>query len=624
MASEVERDEMSDTRFSGVVMGLLLGGGVGWTLAGLEFVIVALLTDDLPTGEALLSVMKHSALWGVVVGGATGVSGWQGARWSAYLSVVVTGWTLGVVVSDLGLGAGLHPVLAPLIGVGLAFLGGWIPAQGIATGRGLMAMTVGLLAACACLGAVHGHLVPGFGPMTGALDVIALLAACFLGGLGGLVGGTGSIPRVIATFVGLACLGWGGVWWIQDTKPLWIPSEPSLEARPVVCITVRGLRADRASSPVIQELASKGIVYQQAYSGSGWPLSASASLLSGRLPSEHSAGINLGYGASLRPIRADVPTIPDVDGRLSGAVVSSPFSASRYGLDRGFDYYDDRQEYGVVPHFLSPFFALGRPEGRSAEQVTDAALRFVTAQRGTRWLLWVEYSDLAEGAVEDDPQNLQAIDAAIGRLLAKVPKATVILTSDMGVFEREQRSEQANLPHHARAGSALYDEILHVPLILAGPGIAHKVVDRPVSTLDVAPSVAKFAGQELPGELLVEWVGGETSPDRTIVSEGVGYGAEMQAARRGEWKVLRSAAGWRLYHLTEDPRELNALHDSSALGTANELILKLPRLDAPSRGSFGPFRRELAVWTQRVRRDRSASEPGGDPGDGSLGQSGDR
>ena len=82
-------------------------------------------------------------------------------------------------------------------------------------------------------------------------------------------------------------------------------SEPksSVEVRAgsVVLITIDTLRADRlgaygsarGASPQLDRLTSRGVVFERAYATSPWTLPSFGSLLTGRLPSQHSAGLRV-------------------------------------------------------------------------------------------------------------------------------------------------------------------------------------------------------------------------------------------------------------------------------------------------------------------------------------------
>ena len=126
---------------------------------------------------------------------------------------------------------------------------------------------------------------------------------------------------------------------------------------PVILIVVDALRADhlgtygyeRPTTPNLDSWATRGRVFERAWATSPWTLPSFGSILTGYLPSAHSAGIEVANGptdADVEVVAArnfvrlstDVPTIAEVlaaEGFLTGAFVANPFLEPRFGLDRG-------------------------------------------------------------------------------------------------------------------------------------------------------------------------------------------------------------------------------------------------------------------------------------------------
>src|SRR5207249_1133706 len=94
----------------------------------------------------------------------------------------------------------------------------------------------------------------------------------------------------------------------------------------------------------------------------------------------------------------------------------------------------------------------------------------------------------------------------------------VILSSDHG--EALDRKEDHGTRHHSKS---LYDELIRVPLIVAGPGFRPRRVATPVSLIDVVPTVLDLLGRprgpELRGESLLPYLRGESPPHRPIFAE---------------------------------------------------------------------------------------------------------
>jgi len=112
-------------------------------------------------------------------------------------------------------------------------------------------------------------------------------------------------------------------------------------------------------------------------------------------------------------------------------------------------------------------------------------------------------------------------------------------------------------------GHTLYQEVLRVPLIMAGPGIAPaSTVDTPVALLDLAPTLIDAAGAAMPpeaeGQSLAPILGGETIPGRPIYSESL-YRApqELKSLQQNGHKLILNVENgqFALYDLEADPSE---------------------------------------------------------------------
>jgi choline-sulfatase len=140
-----------------------------------------------------------------------------------------------------------------------------------------------------------------------------------------------------------------------------------------------------------------------------------------------------------------------------------------------------------------------------------------------------------------------------------------------------------------------------VPLMLAAPGLAPGRIDDPVSTLDVAPTLADLAGISMAE--VMPWTDGETLLPLATGTGGHGvvaveYAAEGSQAplvclRRGRWKLnLCTLDPDQLFDLEADPQETrNLAADPAHAGTLAELKAAalarwdLDRFDADVRAS---------------------------------------
>ena len=330
--------------------------------------------------------------------------------------------------------------------------------------------------------------------------------------------------------------------------------------------------AEDATTPALDALAARGRVFLRATSAVPVTLPSISTILSGRWPSTHGVRDNAGF------VLADsVTTLAEVlhrTGFRTAAILASAVLRADRGLGRGFDLYDDRFEedtFAVHDPALAPLAAeLGHSQ-RRATAVTDRALRWWRQQRGHPRFLLVHYFD--PHAPYDPPPafarrhpqrpydgEIAYVDAEIGRLVEAVgPRTLVVVVADHG----EGLGEHGE-PEH---GFFLYESTLHVPFLIAGPGVVPATVEEEVSLVDVAPTLLARAGS--PGSL--DRADGialplDTDPpaDRLLRAETlrplISYGwQELRALRRGRHKLIAGRDSIEAYDLTLDPAETTPL-----------------------------------------------------------------
>jgi arylsulfatase A-like enzyme/Tfp pilus assembly protein PilF len=271
----------------------------------------------------------------------------------------------------------------------------------------------------------------------------------------------------------------------------------------VLLITIDTLRADRLScyarasgpTPAIDALAARGVLFERAFAHNPTTLPSHANILSGLTPLFHGVSEN-----SQSKFSPDLPTIAS-DLKARGYATSAFIGAfpldSRFGLDRGFDVYDDAFPSRPVPG--------GGARERRASEVVRAALAWLGGQQG-KWFCWIHlwdphapYSPPEPFATQyrDDPYagEVAYVDAELGLLFAELErrrlssKTLVILTADHG----EGLGEHGEMTHSYFA----YNSTLHVPLIIAGPGVAPRRVTACVGHIDILPTAEDLLGAAL-------------------------------------------------------------------------------------------------------------------------------
>lgn len=368
---------------------------------------------------------------------------------------------------------------------------------------------------------------------------------------------TSGVPRAVCVPLLLAlCVACGG----DDRTP---PPQPAQAARSVLLVTIDTLRADRvgvygdtsARTTSIDALSSRGTRFANAFAVAPITLTSHASLMTGRYPA--------GHGARHNGMRLDleVPTLADTLSRsgFSTAAFIGAFPLDRrFGLINGFGTYGDDMPRG----------ADGRPANeRPGHVVVDEALGWLQKHRSDRFFLWVHlfephapYGDARTGrpAQARYADEVAEADRQVGRLVEALGDArsstVVAVTSDHG----EAFGEHGEIAHSI----FVYDTTLRVPLVLAGPGVPNRVVEAPVSLVDVAPTLLTLLGEtpfDADGVDLGGAMRGEALPDRTLYAESfaplLDFGwSPLRAVRTGGWKFI-AAPRPELYHVGDDPGE---------------------------------------------------------------------
>ncbi|MFN7964049.1 MAG: sulfatase-like hydrolase/transferase [Thermoanaerobaculia bacterium] len=278
-------------------------------------------------------------------------------------------------------------------------------------------------------------------------------------------------------------------------------AQPAGPTRPdVLLVTLDTTRADalgcyggaNARTPNLDQLAARGLRFASAWSPVPLTLPAHASLFTGLAPAEHGLRDN-GWGR----LPSHLPVLSEslkAAGYRTAAFPASQVLAARFGLDRGFDFYDDRLTAERIGQY-------GYPE-RTAREGVDAALAWLAKEDSRRPVfLWIHFYDphspylALESRVDASDRERYAaeiaeVDRQLGRLLSSWRTAHAPLVAVVG-DHGEAFGEHLEQGH----GLFLYRTTLEVPLLLAGPGLpAGKVVPTPVATQRLAATLCHVLG----------------------------------------------------------------------------------------------------------------------------------
>lgn len=345
----------------------------------------------------------------------------------------------------------------------------------------------------------------------------------------------------------------------------------------VIAITVDCLRADvltgdlyRSALPSLFALRDRSVHFTDARTPAPATIVALTSIFTGKLFSQ----------LEWRPRRDAEQAFPHEDrsprftslladaGHAVVHVHGSEFLNGDRGVATGFT------EEIQVPAAGGRFFPLARP-------LMDAAIarmeQLAPDQPAFFFMHFMDpHAPYDLGSAEGTPferylSELSLVDRELGRLeetLARTglaERTVLILSADHGEAFGEHDTE-----FH---GVTMYDELLRVPLLVAGPELAPRSVATPVSLLDLGPTVLDLAGLPTPasfmGQSLVPELVGEPRPlSRPLVAES-GRRQQVMVFPDGH-KVIddRHRGHVQIYDLKSDPGERRNLIES--LGASAE------------------------------------------------------
>jgi arylsulfatase A-like enzyme/4-amino-4-deoxy-L-arabinose transferase-like glycosyltransferase len=392
------------------------------------------------------------------------------------------------------------------------------------------------------------------------------------------------------------------------------PAPMSPARRSIVLVSIDTLRPDhlgcygyaRPTSPHLDALAAAGTLFEQAYAPSSWTLPSHTSMLSGLSPFRHGA-----VDASVR-IPDHVPLVAELlraRGYDTLGAVGNPFVSEHFGFRRGFARWLERRKSGTDPDgyqaevlaelrgLRAPFFAFLHYNSVHHPYAPPPAYnRFAPAGsegiRGAR--VGRLLHALEKGAPKVTPAEREmmvglydgeilAMDDRLGRTLGQLSRAfgdelLVVVTADHG----EEFLEHGSLMH----SRTLYDELLHVPLLVRGAGLpAGKRVREMVSLMDVAPTLLDWAGVPAPpgldGRSLLPLARGTEARGAGLLplhTRGHDKGVELWGLRApGAKLIVDQRTGRReFYLLDEDPDEKHNRHAdprSAALARGLEALV---------------------------------------------------
>ena len=382
----------------------------------------------------------------------------------------------------------------------------------------------------------------------------------------------------------------------------------------LLLISLDTLRADRLScygygrptSPELDRIAESGVLFREVHAPSGNTKPSHMSLFTGLDPLAHDVRPVRLHAPERPALSAQIATLPEL---LHGAGYQTASFTDRGGLPpsagfgRGFDF--EHAEWEPLPKKINAvkrylktvdsdrplllFFhtyethAPYLPPGPYRGKFTDAEYKGLFRQRyadlaGSPMAeFWREKGKFLREWPEMNSRDIEFIsrlydeeiawtDHNVGKLLRVWDQARdrantlLVILSDHG----EAFHEHGRLGHQR----SLYAELMRVPLLISGPGVAQGlVVEQPISLTGVLPTVLELLGLESPETQVssfAELARGGSAPIEAIYSQMGNRGIELfESVTVDELRLLRSTDGetvkLELFDWTRDPMELHDL-----------------------------------------------------------------
>ena len=378
---------------------------------------------------------------------------------------------------------------------------------------------------------------------------------------------------------------------------------------PIVVISIDTLRADFATQMSSwKRLADRGSWWESQMSTSSWTLPSVASLMTGVMPGEHGAGC---FWEQCQGMQADVQTIAEVldeRGYRTVALTANPWITRETGFARGFDQFFDFG--GVAPVWMTTSGPPGGEHRQDGTRLVDKAIDLLDELPDRGFYLWVHlvdphmpylHSDWEKGqelvapALRFAPPATKAArteiidsyraevvhaDIQVNRLLDALEQrdildqAIIVFTSDHGEEFWEHGGVEHSHSHHR--------EVIEIPLVIAGPGMAPGKREDVASIIDIVPTIRAMIGLEPQGIDLRNPV----DATRIATAYGNGQMEHSQSARNQKVKVIvdgnldNDEPHIRAYDLETDPGELRPL----ALDRDDPLVQAALAIKSPTLG----------------------------------------
>jgi arylsulfatase A-like enzyme len=397
------------------------------------------------------------------------------------------------------------------------------------------------------------------------------------------------------------------------------PTRPESHPANLVMICIDTVRFDtfhriEATDPSdpLTPWANRAIRLERVQSTAPWTLPAVASVLTGLYPNRHGAGA---FPNAIPDVARWIPTqifenvstLPELlraRGFQTAGFVAHQWYRQKFGLIRGFDEFEQGPDEKMVaganawlgdrsaradsrPFFLLVHLVDAHDYDLNKPPIAPA-LRDAAPSWGPAGICRNRDAVICERFLHY-VESVARVRRSVAKLLEGLDRTgfledtIVVLYSDHGEEFHDHRSQEVGLPIHPKGvigeghGHAMFQELLHVPVLIWHPRIEARRVETPVSLVDLTPTI--FEWMALEGDrdawdgisLASHLAGGRAGSlqDRPLFSSANAYGPPRMVAVQGRWKrLVRQVPEQRLlFDLANDPLEQNPIRqdDRAAL-----------------------------------------------------------
>ncbi len=374
---------------------------------------------------------------------------------------------------------------------------------------------------------------------------------------------------------------------------------------------------EKDTTPTLDALAADSFIFERCVAAGSWTVPSTMSIFTGLWPSVHQVlnKYTVAGPATMVPTKLNtaIPTIPDYLGQQGYRLVAFTGDAGangRFGYDRGFEIYLDDVKFGGMDYsvpaaqewlrdnagskffmFLHGYDAHGQydpPEGYRnvfVDEKYKGAMKGGKEEQGELRELGLanKYKPGSDGEAVLDlhpgdfefhaalyDEKIQDADARFASFMETLgelglrEKTIIVVTADHG----EEFGEHGYLDH----GPTLYDELIHVPLVVHVPGYKGTRIPGQVRNVDILPTVADLVGYELPfmthGTSVLPLMRDEEQPlvaySETDYRLFTHKRAIVDADGRYKFVLTLENGKKELYDLQEDPGETTNVVESQA------------------------------------------------------------